>query len=203
MELVVVLVVFGLLLGVLYVAASGCRILKDKSELEKKQLGDLHQALMMAEADAFHRAQFENSEMRDLTGRTFYEACFRRGILDRELLTKIASLNSEAGDSVSDSAWIDEGRSLDESACSYTSPRAGELSEVLHASGADRCAAIAFDSRNWNNYPDKGVVVAWSEGGVDYFTEAAAGDYGLSPEDWAQPGARILGRRAPFQRTHE
>ncbi|CAG1769222.1 hypothetical protein BAC2_00146 [uncultured bacterium] len=121
------------------------------------------------------------------------------------LLRKIVCMGSVAGDSSAESNFIeDPNGELLPSNCSYTSPKASELSAVLKRRGGNRVVLITFDSRNWRSYPDKGVLCAWSDGECEWLTlEQAQTEYGIAQSQWNDPANELFGKKHPFEYTHE
>lgn len=71
--------------------------------------------------------------------------------------------------------------------------------------GEERCILLTFNARNWNNYPEEGVIVLWSDGVVgEWLTfDEASENYGITAEEWADPAGKLFGKKAPFQHTYE
>ncbi len=130
---------------------------------------------------------------------------FKFNVLDKELIKKVVSLGSEAGDTGADSSvFEDGGKGLDTTNCSYTSPKGQELIQVMNLKGSKKVVMITFDTRNWNSYKDKGVLCAWSEGDApDYMDQAMAEQgYQINKTDWENPRT-VLGQKKPFEKTFE
>ena len=79
-----------------------------------------------------------------------------------------------------------------------------DLSNVP-ARGKHKAVVFSFNTRNWNNYPDAGVLVLFSETDVpEYVTPETLKDYGweISPEEWQNPSP-LFGLKRPFDGTWE
>ena len=200
-ELMVVIGILGLLVGVLAVAVIP-QFVKAQKDLELKQLGDIQQGLEAASADAKHRRAF--AQMGEKAGRPFWESCFKRNVLDASLLRKIVSLKSKAGDVAVDSEFVETDGELPSSACSYTSPKGRDLMSTMNLQGSKKCAAITFDSRNWENYVEFGVPIVWSQSGAPEYLDyaEAAETYKLNKDEWTHP-EKLLGVKKPFHNTFE
>ena len=201
-ELMVVIGILGLLVGILAVAVLP-KLLSAKADLEKKQMGELVQALQQATIDSKNKTKLK--DMKEKAGRAFWSDCFKFNVLDKELIKKVVSLGSEAGDTGADSSvFEDGGKGLDTTNCSYTSPKGQELIQVMNLKGSKKVVMITFDTRNWNSYKDKGVLCAWSEGDApDYMDQAMAEQgYQINKTDWENPRT-VLGQKKPFEKTFE
>ena len=77
--------------------------------------------------------------------------------------------------------------------------------DVLTRTGSDRCVILTFNSRNWQNYPDLGVIVLWSDGDIaEWLTfEEARQEWGITRAEWEDPAGQLFGRKAPFQFTYD
>ncbi len=201
-ELMVVIGILGLLVGILAVAVLP-KLMSAKSELEKKQMGELRQALELAGNEGKNKEKIKN--MKEKAGRAFWSDCFKLGVLEKEMIKKVVCLGSEAGDSSADSSVFEEGgKGLSEGNCSYTSPKGQEMSQVMNLKGSKKVVIITFDSRNWSSYKDKGVLCAWSEGDTDYIDQPGAEQqYKIDKASWEKPDTQILGSKKPFDRTWE
>ena len=201
-ELMVVIGILGLLVGILAVAVLPT-LLSAKADLEKKQMGELKQALEQATIENKNKTKFK--EMKEKAGRAFWNDCFKFNIIDKDMIKKIVCMGSEAGDSAADSAVFEEGqKGLEEGNCSYTSPKGIELTSVINLKGSNKCVIITFDSRNWNSYKDKGVLCAWSEGDTDYIDQAGAEQqYKIDRASWEKPDTQVLGSKKPFHKTYQ
>jgi len=176
-----------------------------KARLDIKQLGDLLVCLQMIQTDERSRKKLRDAKYADKRGREFWEFAFRAKLIEYELLPKLVSLNS-AQDTKASPDFIDaeEGK-LDALHCSYTAPIVKELLHSMSAKGADRRILVCFNARNWNNYPDQGVLVLWSGGDLPVYmtAEEAKRDWGITAEEWADPAGKLFGKKAPFQHTYE
>ena len=143
----------------------------------------------------------EGPELRDTKGRAFWqELCRRPEPFDSSVykLVSLAGADEKADGDLLRSRKID----LMPENCSFTGPRAGELPELVKFT---RCVLVTFNSRNWNNYPEKGVIVIWSDQEKAEWLEFddAADDWGITAEEWADPAGKLFGKKAPFQHTYD
>ncbi len=200
-ELMVVIGILGLLVGILAVAVLP-KLMSAKGDLEKKQMGELAQALELTQNDTKSKTKLKN--MGEKTGRAFWSDCFKFHILEHEMIKKVVCLGSAAGDSAADSAVFEEGgKGLEEGNCSYTSPKGAELATVINLKGSKKVVMITFDSRNWSSYKDKGALCSWTEGGTDYMDQAIAEQsHKINSTDWDNPKT-LLGQKYPFNKTFE
>lgn len=173
------------------------------SLLDLSNLEDLKQSLEQSTIEVNNKKKFK--AMKEIAGRAFWSECLRQKVIDAHMAGKLASLGSEAGDLPSDGKWLDEENGkLDQRHCSYTSPKADQLIPVINLKGSKRCVLVSFDSRNWNNYGKKGVLVMWSEGDAEFLTEAALVEVWKHPaENWKDPAGKIIGQLRPFDRTFQ
>ena len=201
-ELMVVIGILGLLVGILAVAVLP-KLLAAKADLEKKQMGELKQALEQATIENKNKAKLK--EMKEKAGRAFWNDCFKYNIIEREMIKKIVCMGSADGDTAADSSVFEEGqKGLEKNNCSYTSPKGIELTSVMNQKGSKKCVLITFDSRNWNSYKDKGVLCAWSEGDTDYIDfDTAELTYKIDKASWEHPDTQVLGVKKPFEKTFE
>lgn len=174
-------------------------------KLEVKQLGDLQAALKEVAHDPTRAAQLQDEAVRELRGAAFYEAILKCRVIEDRYLSKLVSLRSVT-DFKADKSWIEEsGGRMPANTCSYTGPVAGTLAELLARKGEARVVLITFNSRNWNNYPDHGVIIFWTESDTaeflpfEYFEE----HYGITADEWADPAGKLFGKKAPFEFTYE
>ncbi|MDH5643724.1 MAG: type II secretion system GspH family protein [Gemmatimonadota bacterium] len=205
-ELMVVIGILALLVGILAVAVFP-QITKARADTEKIAMGKLVMGLQQAAvSDPGSLAPLGQKENANKAGREFYALCFREGILERDLLAKVVSLNGSDEEAQS-AVIVDDGEEMEARNCSYTSPRAGELREVMRLVGRKKVVLITFDSRNWNNYTgiNRGALCAWSEGSVtDYMKwDEASSEWSITEAEWETPGDSLFGKKAPFHRTHE
>jgi prepilin-type N-terminal cleavage/methylation domain-containing protein len=199
-ELMVVIAILGLLVSVLAFAVTR-HFTKANADLDKVSMNKLYSALQQAGTDASFNKRFNDKANKDKDGHEFFEVCFRGGIFDGSDVDSIVSLGGP--DSAADRASVGPKLELEESACSFTAPKMGELRSLL--SGKERTVVLCFNSRNWNNYDSigYGALVAWSDGEIEYITqEDAAANYNISAEEWANP-ADLFGKKKPFLHTHE
>lgn len=176
-----------------------------KAKLEVKQLGDLMAALEALPSDPAKADVLMGESVRDERGEGFYEALLKQGLLDDALLSKLVSLNSKT-DAKADKSWLDEpSRRMPDNACSYTGPVARALVDVMGLKGDDRAVLITFNARNWNNYPNHGIVVFWTDADAAEFLpfEYFEANYGITEKEWADPAGKLFGKKAPFQYTYE
>jgi hypothetical protein len=144
------------------------------------------------------------AELGDVRGEKFFEAAFRAKLLDDSLVSRLVSWNSTT-DSRAGREWIAADEPMPPNSCSFTAPRADMLLEVLSLQGKNRCVVFCYNSRNWHNNPDRGVLAHWSDGDVAvYMTlDEAHDDWGITEEEWADPAGKLFGIKAPFQHTYE
>lgn len=187
----------------LLIVSVPARVTPSKAELEIKHLGELHAGLTSIVADPARRDMLRRDDVYELGGERFYEMAFREGLLDSALLGNVVSLNSTT-DAKASREFVDNQQSLPANSCSYTAPKAGELAQLLER-GQARTVLITFNSRNWNNYSDDGVIIIWADGNdAEFLTFAEANEqFGITAEDWADPAGKLFGRKAPFQYTYE
>lgn len=195
-----------LLVVVLGWALFAPRVLVDrhKPQLDRKAMADVQQALWQAAKDEAGKRRIRAIGKK--SGRAFWNECFKTGVLDPELKTKLICLNSAAGDTRADDVQFEEPyRGLLIQNCSYTSPMGEEFGAVIDMKGPRRTVVFTFNSRNWNSYPDLGVLCAWSDGSdPDWLTfEKAQAEYGITQEEWDDPAGRLFGRKDPFRYTLE
>ncbi|CAG0995426.1 hypothetical protein PLCT2_02720 [Planctomycetaceae bacterium] len=173
------------------------------SLLDQKNMGELKMSLELITVEDVSKKKVR--AMKEISGRAFWSECLKAKVIDAEMLGKLASLGSACGDTPSDGKWLDEETGkLDQRHCSYTSPKAEQLMVALNLKGSKRCVLFAFDSRNWNNYGKKGVLVAWSEGDADFLTENDLVEVWKHPADnWKDPAGKIIGQLKPFDRTFQ
>ena len=204
-ELMVVIGILGLLVGILAVAVIP-RLTEAKNKLEIKQVGDLMAGFNTLQSDDAKKKRLRNDKkVSDTKGAKFYEACFKKKLLDDALLGKIVSLNSTT-DSKADKAWIEEdGGTMPDMSCSYTAPKASDLLAVMAAKGNERTIFLSFNKRNWNNYEDAGVIVQWSDGETAVYInkDEATTDMGIDGETWTNSPEDLFGQKKPFNRTFE
>jgi prepilin-type N-terminal cleavage/methylation domain-containing protein len=203
-ELMVVIGILGLLVGILAVAVIP-RLTEAKSKLEIKQVGDLMAGFQTLQSDDAKKKRLRDKKVSDTKGEKFYEAAFKKKLLDDSLLGKIVSLNTKE-DAKADKEWIDAADGvMPPNSCSYTAPKASDLLAVMGAKGADRTVFLTFNKRNWNNYEDDGVIVQWSDAETaEYITkDIATADLNLDGETWASSPEELIGQKKPFNRTFE
>lgn len=191
----------GLLVGVLAVATVP-KLAEAKVKLEIKQLGDLHNGMQNIAVDGSKKMHLKKS-LAEASGREFYEKALNRQLLDSMLAKKLCSLNGT--DTATDSSFIDGNGSLSANSCSYTAPKGGELLSLMARKGSKRTVLITFNSRNWNNYPNDGVPVVWSDGEAPVFMtfDEAQRDWGITRAEWDDPAGKLFGKKAPFDHTYE
>ncbi|MCB9933342.1 MAG: hypothetical protein H6841_07970 [Planctomycetes bacterium] len=193
----------AIMFGVIFFANKATDIGSSKRSLEAKQLGDLDAGIkhMLAE-QRFASAAKKHPE---LAGEAFWAFALREGLLDDALLSKLSSLNSTTDLRPENREAFFKGTAPAQPWCSYTAPRMGELAELMKRSPEDRIVLVTFNSRNWSNYPENGVVVLWAGGERAEFLdfETAAEEFGITAEEWADPAGKLFGKKAPFQHTYE
>ena len=200
-ELMVVIAILGLLASVLATAVIP-KMRKAKHDLDKKTLQDLYNELQIVVAsDEDARRKLNSPAMADKRGHAFWEACFKRKILGREVLVKLISAGGI--DHRSDSQWIRDPQGfLPIESCSFTAPKGSEVTLLMGLHGYSRRIMTCLNSRNWNNYEDE-VLVMWSDGlTATYFdleeAQFASADYQITEEQWLNPGAELFGQVIPF-----
>ncbi|MCB9895102.1 MAG: hypothetical protein H6839_11680 [Planctomycetes bacterium] len=169
--------------------------------LEIKQQDDIQAALQAAEVqgdlDGLIKAQ------PDASGQEFWALCLRERLFESVILRRFRSFRSETDETPS---WEDFlSGNVKEPWCSYTGPRADQVREATARKGTERVVLFCFNSRNWNNYPNHGVLATWSDGDrATYLTlEDMIETYGITAEEWADPAGKLFGKKAPFQYTYE
>jgi prepilin-type N-terminal cleavage/methylation domain-containing protein len=203
-ELMVVIGILGLLVGILAVAVIP-KLTDAKNKLEVKQVADLMSGFQGIAADDAKKKRLRDKDVAAAKGEKFYEAAFKKKLLDDSLLGKLVSKNSTT-DSTADKAWIDDPNGeLPANSCSYTAPKGSDLLTVMSLKGKNRRVIVSFNSRNWKNYPDHGVLVQWSDGDVSEYmlAETATGEpWNLDSGAWDENPDDIIGEKAPFDKTH-
>lgn len=195
------------LVAALFVALTGvaqAQMFASSSLLDQKNAGELMMGLQQSTIDVQTKKKYK--AMKEISGRAFWSECFKQKVLEAELMGKLASLGSACGDTPTDGKWLDEeDGKLEQRHCSYTSPKADQISYVLNLKGSKRCVLFTFDSRNWNNYGKKGVAVAWSDGESGDFLspESAAVAWRISFDDWKEPATKVIGVVRPFDKTFQ
>jgi prepilin-type N-terminal cleavage/methylation domain-containing protein len=203
-ELMVVIAIIGLLVSVLATATLP-KLKKASSEMDKIQMKDCYDELVRAtQLDEGNKRKLHNEAIVEKKGYEFWEAMFRNKILGSEVLRRLVSKGGS--DTPADSRWLeDENGHLPVDSVSWTAPRTRNLFEVLKSHGKDKAVLFSFNGRNWNNYPDAGVLVLFAENEVpEYVTPETLKDYGweLSPEEWQSPSS-LFGQKRPFDGTWE
>ena len=179
-----------------------------RSNMEYKRIGDLMACFQLLALEPDNLADLKKPSNAHLEGRSLYEHAFRSHVFVGSHPSKLVSFRSGV-DTESKPDWIDNPeKNLPPELCSYTAPRAGELADVLNSK--ERFVVISFNSRNWNNYPDRGVLCAWTHfrpgtiAEVSYMTfEDASQDWGITQAEWDDPAGKLFGKKAPFQHTYE
>lgn len=200
-ELMVVIGILGLLVGILAVAVLP-KLKEARRQSEIINLGKMRQALELSANTGNNRARIRS--LGDASGRAFFNGVFKLGVLDHEYLSKVVSLDSKVDDAAGSSAFEHGGQGLLATNCSYTSPKAADYAEVAALPGSKRCVMFTYDTRNWENYGDKGVIVVFSDGSSPEFIEQATAEmqWGIAGSDWRNPSA-VIGIKKPFERTFE
>jgi hypothetical protein len=197
---VFILACIAVVVGVCYFAGKPYDMGSNFAALESKQVSDLRAGLNKA----LKRPRFEQvaREHATASGHECWSVLLGQGVLDEALMTRLVSIQSET-DSKADKLWIEEGGSLPSDACSLTAPKLGDLKGLID--GREHCVIATFNARNWNNYPDDGVIVIWADrNDAEWLTlDVANEQYGITAEDWADPAGKLFGKKAPFQFTHE
>lgn len=200
-ELMVVIGILGLLVGILAVAVLP-RLKEARRNSEVINLGKVTQVLELNANSGKNKSKIRN--LGDASGRAFWNGMFRMGVLEHEYLDKIVSLDSKEDSAVDTSAFENNGPGLTSTNCSYTSPKAGAYAEVANMKGSKRTVMFTYDTRNWQNYGDKGVIVQFSGAGTPEFLDLATAEteFGIAAGDWSRP-AGLLGIKKPFDHTFE
>ncbi|MBK9973669.1 MAG: prepilin-type N-terminal cleavage/methylation domain-containing protein [Planctomycetes bacterium] len=203
-ELMVVIGILGLLVGILAVAVIP-KLAQASAKLEIKQVGDLMQAIQQIPIDNRKKRELQSATMKDAKGQKFYELAIKKKLLDPEVINKLVSLNSKV-DTKAGTEWIESG-DMPANSCSYTSPKGGELLQVLNAKGTTKTVVLTFNSNNWTNYENEGVIIYWSDADTaEYMTSDMANtSYNIDTETFkdAARAKDIIGNKKPFNRTYE
>jgi len=200
----VVIGILGLLVGILAVAVIP-KLTEAKNKLEVKQVGDLMAGFQNLAADDAKKKKLRTPDVKDTKGEKFYEMAFKKKLFEDSLVSKIVSLNSKT-DAKADKEWIDSGGEMPPNSCSYTAPVASKVLTVMSMKGTNRTIFLTFNSRNWGNYPDAGVIVQWSDGDTAEYMmkeDAAADPYNIDGETWDSNASEIIGEKKPFDNTFE
>ena len=201
----VVIGILGLLVGILAVAVIP-KLTEAQNKLEIKQLGDLMAGFNTIATDSSKREKLSRKkQVKDTKGAKFFEAAFKYKLLEDGLIPKVVGLNST--DIKAGKEWLDEeDGEMPPNSVSYTAPKASKLMEVMKMSGKKRKVILTFNSRNWNNYGDAGVIVQWSDAETaEYMTVDVATDdpWNLDDKAWNENPDEIIGEKAPFDMTFE
>lgn len=201
-EAVFVLALAATLL-VVVVNSAQAQLFSSSAELDQRSLGELVQAVETSTINMKNKVKYK--EMKQKVGRAFWNDCFKYRVLDMKLLPNLASLGSACGDVPGKADVFEEGgKGLTQDNCSYTSPKGSELVAVLNLKGSKKCVTFGFDSRNWKNYGKQGVLIAWSEGGLEFMTGDIANEqWKVDEASWDHPESQVIGQRKPFERTHQ
>jgi hypothetical protein len=191
-----VFVLGGVLVGVLAVATVP-KLAEAQQKLEIKQVGDQVAALQSVAADDMKKRKLRRHG--ELAGAELWSAMLRDDMVDGALTPRLVSLNTTTDTPASSP------HSVGPNNCSYTLPRGDQLMRVMGRRGGERTVLITFNSRNWNNYPNQGVVVQWSDSEMaEWMTfEQAQADWGITQAEWNDPAGKLFGKKAPFQHTYE
>jgi len=202
-ELMVVIGILGLLVGILAVAVLP-QLNKAQAQMELKQMGDLFAAVQSIAANNDAKKKLSGKAFKDTQGRSFWEACFKNKVLETDMLRKVVSLQTKM-DIAADPKIADGEGDFLQTNCSYTSPKGDQLLTVLNLRGKNKCVALSFDSRNWLNAPNNGVLVAWTDGDQSVYIDAATAEteYQIIKNEWESPGENIIGRKGPWSKTFE
>ncbi len=193
--LAVVVAVLFVSLKLLFWFLPGLWMGKEKVRLDEKHLGDVVMEM--------HRARELPQRVRNAKGRELYEAAVQEGVWPPELHWLVVSLNGP--DSPVGSRPHNAAMPIGKNNCSYTGPYGRDIAQLWGRKGADRRVVITFNGRNWNNYPEEGVIVFWSDADrASWLTfEEAERDWGITWDEWSNPSEKLLGKKAPFEFTHE
>lgn len=201
-ELMVVIGILGLLVGILAVAVIP-KLAQASAKLEIKQVGDLMQAIQQIPIDNKKKKDLTGPTLKDAKGQKFYEQAIKKKLLDSEVVNKLVSLNSKV-DSKAGTDWIESGE-MPANSCSYTSPKGSDLLAVLNSKGANKTVVLTFNSANWGNYENEGVIVYWSDAdtAVYMLADEAQSTYNIDQETFKSNPKDVIGNKKPFNRTYE
>lgn len=200
-ELMVVIGILGLLVGILAVAVLP-RLKEARRNSEIINLGKVSQVLELNANTGRNKSKIRN--LGEASGRAFWNGMFKTGVLEHEYLNKVVSLDSKEDAAADSSAFENNGPGLTSTNCSYTSPKANAYAEVANMKGSKRTVMFTYDTRNWENYGDKGVIVQFSGAETPEFMDFATAEaqFGIVGADWSRP-ALLIGIKKPFDHTFE
>jgi prepilin-type N-terminal cleavage/methylation domain-containing protein len=205
-ELMVVIGILGLLVGILAVAVLP-RLIGARRDLEIKQMADLRAAFDNLAIRPDARSVLTAGAMGQAEGRTFYNQALKSGLFQPDMISKLISLNSPTDTAAPREVVERDGPELAENNCSYTAPRAREVLAVMQRTGQRQTVMITFNSRNWYNYRDHGVLVQWSDGRTAYYMKIDEANelpnVQIDKTLWDSKPEDILGKLAPFNHTFE
>jgi len=189
-------------LGIMFVAVNFANQSGGSSlhKLELKVGGDIRQYLLDANKDGKFRQWARRNP--SLRGEQFWAGVLRDRIIDESAPRKLCALTGNDEPLVSvDLLSTHPGPT---SWCSFTAPAATDLDALL-APSTGRSVLACFNSRNWNNRPELGVLVIWNDSELsEWLTfEQASADWGITEQEWADPAGKLFGKKAPFQHTYE
>ena len=199
----VVIGILGLLVGILAVAVIP-KLTEAQNKLEIKQVGDLMAGFQNIASDPAKKKKLRQPKVKDTKGEKFYEAAFKYKILEDGLIPKVVGLNSNT-DTKAGKEWLEGDGEMPPNSCSYTAPKASKLLEVMNMKGSKRKVILSFNSRNWFNYGDAGVIVQWSDAETaEYITVDVATEdpWNLDEKAWNENPDEIIGEKAPFDLTY-
>lgn len=198
----VVIGILGLLVGILAVAVIP-KLAQASAKLEVKQVGDLMQAIQQIPIDNKKKRELQGSTLKDAKGQKFYELCIKKKLLDPEVVNKLVSLNSKV-DTKAGTDWIESGE-MPANSCSYTSPKGSDLLSVLNSKGNQKTVVLTFNSANWSNYENEGVIIYWSDADTaEYMTaDNASSSWNIDAATFKDNAKDIIGNKKPFNRTYE
>lgn len=184
---------------VVVVNVAQAQLIPSIANSDQQRLVSLVKAMQEVSLDKKHKITLRQ-EMKSSVGRGFWSECFKRRLLEPYYSNNVVSQGPAGDNKASVESVAEEG--LTQGQCSFTSPKGGELLASMELKGNNRAVLFCFDSRNWNNYPKKGVLVAWSQGEVEYLSPESANErYSISADEWKDPAKSILGTKKPFHRT--
>lgn len=200
-ELMVVIGILGLLVGILAVAVLP-RLKEARRNSEVINLGKVTQALELSANTGRNKTKIRS--LGDASGRAFWNGMFKMGLLESEYLNKVVSLDSKEDDAADSAAFEKNGAGLTSTNCSYTSPKANAYAETANMKGSNRTVLFTYDTRNWDNYGDKGVIVVFSDADTPEFLDFATAEaqFGIGAADWGKPQG-LIGIKKPFDHTFE
>ena len=154
-------------------------------------------------ADSSKKDKLRSKAIKDARGEELWMQMLQNGMIEPEMSKRLVSLNSRTDSVLASSQVTSAAGSTGH--CSFTAPSGARLLQTLSMKGPKRCVVITLNSRNWNNYPDAGVPCVWSDSDIVTWMkfEEAQRDWGITADEWADPGNKLLGKKAPFENTYD